>query len=147
MTVKLNCIPISLTATPDNRTYGFFKKNVVSDYSHEKAVADGVNVGNEIYVIETQITQQGVQIAAKQQVERREKLTRKKCWEQQDEDEAYSATQLDLNPTRYAPSSAPSATNCRRYSRDAKRCPRPVQKTEVAGTPETFARHVQQYQP
>ncbi|MGZ8221153.1 MAG: type I restriction endonuclease subunit R [Methylobacter sp.] len=88
---------IGLTATPDNRTYGFFKKNVVSDYSHEKAVADGVNVGNEIYVIETQITQQGAQISAQQQVERREKLTRKKRWEQQDEDEAYSATQLDRN--------------------------------------------------
>ncbi len=88
---------IGLTATPDNRTYGFFKKNVVSDYSHEKAVADGVNVGNEVYVIETQITQQGVQIAAKQQVEKREKLTRKKRWEMQDEDEAYSATQLDRN--------------------------------------------------
>ena len=88
---------IGLTATPDNRTYGFFRKNVVSDYSHEKAVADGVNVGNEVYVIETQITQQGAQIAAKQQVERREKLTRKKRWEQQDEDEAYSSTQLDRN--------------------------------------------------
>lgn len=88
---------IGLTATPDNRTYGFFKKNVVSDYSHEKAVADGVNVGNEIYVIETQITRQGAQIAAKQQVEKREKLTRKKRWEMQDEDEAYSATQLDRN--------------------------------------------------
>ncbi len=92
---------IGLTATPDNRTYGFFKKNVVSDYSHEKAVADGVNVGNEVYVIETQITKQGAQISAQQQVERREKLTRKKRWEQQDEDEAYSATQLDrsvVNP-------------------------------------------------
>lgn len=88
---------IGLTATPDNRTYGFFKKNVVSDYSHEKAVADGVNVGNEIYVIETEITRQGAQISAHQQVERREKLTRKKRWEQQDEDEAYSATQLDRN--------------------------------------------------
>ncbi len=44
---------IGLSATPDNRAYGFFKKNVVSDYSHEKAVADGVNVGNEIYLIET----------------------------------------------------------------------------------------------
>ena len=88
---------IGLTATPDNRTYGFFKKNVVSDYSHEKAVADGVNVGNEIYVIETEITRQGAQINAHQQVERREKLTRKKRWEQQDEDEAYSATQLDRN--------------------------------------------------
>ncbi|WP_295626351.1 DEAD/DEAH box helicase family protein [uncultured Nitrosomonas sp.] len=92
---------IGLTATPDNRTYGFFKKNVVSDYSHEKAVADGVNVGNEIYHIETQVTQQGAQIRAKQHVERRERLTRKRRWEQQDEDEAYSAIQLDrsiVNP-------------------------------------------------
>ena len=47
---------IGLTATPDNRTYGFFEKNVVSEYDHEKAVADGVNVGNEIYVIETERT-------------------------------------------------------------------------------------------
>lgn len=92
---------IGLTATPDNRTYGFFKKNVVSDYSHEKAVADGVNVGNEIYTIETQVTTQGGQIAAKQLIERREKLTRKKRWEMADEDETYSANQLDrsvVNP-------------------------------------------------
>jgi len=92
---------IGLTATPDNRTYGFFKKNVVSDYSHEKAVADGVNVGNEIYLIDTRITQQGAVIAAEQQVEKRERLTRKKRWEQQDEDAAYTATQLDrdiVNP-------------------------------------------------
>ncbi|MDI6815888.1 MAG: type I restriction-modification enzyme R subunit C-terminal domain-containing protein [Actinomycetota bacterium] len=88
---------VGLTATPDNRTYGFFKKNVVSDYSHEKAVADGVNVGNEIYLIETEITTQGAQIKAQQQVERREKLTRKKRWELQDEDEVYSARQLDQN--------------------------------------------------
>jgi type I restriction enzyme R subunit len=88
---------IGLTATPDKRTYGFFKKNVVSDYSHERAVADGVNVGNEIYVIETEITKRGAQINAHQQVEKREKLTRKKRWELQDEDEAYSATQLDRN--------------------------------------------------
>lgn len=88
---------IGLTATPDNRTYGFFKKNVVSDYSHEKAVADGVNVGNEIYIIETQVTKAGGVIPAHQQIERREKLTRKKRWELQDEDEAYSATQLDRN--------------------------------------------------
>lgn len=92
---------IGLTATPDNRTYGFFKKNVVSDYSHEKAVADGVNVGNEVYVIETEVTQKGGQINAHQQIERREKLTRKKRWEQQDEDEVYSSKQLDkdiVNP-------------------------------------------------
>lgn len=92
---------IGLTATPDNRTYGFFRTNVVSDYSHEKAVADGVNVGNEVYVIETEVSTQGGTLKAEQLVERRERLTRRKRWELQDEDEAYSATQLDrsiVNP-------------------------------------------------
>lgn len=88
---------IGLTATPDNRTYGFFEKNVVSDYSHEKAVADGVNVGNEIFVIDTKISKHGARIEALQTVERREKLTRKKRWEAQDEDEVYAAKQLDTD--------------------------------------------------
>ena len=92
---------IGLTATPDNRTYGFFHKNVVSEYAHEQAVADGVNVGNEIYVIETERTKQGATLRADQQVQKRERLTRKKRWERQDEDETYTAKQLDrevVNP-------------------------------------------------
>lgn len=92
---------VGLTATPDNRTYGFFRKNVVSEYDHEKAVADGVNVGNEIFVIETEKTKQGGNITAKQQVEKRERTTRRKRWETQDDDEVYTAKQLDrdiVNP-------------------------------------------------
>lgn len=92
---------IGLTATPDNRTYGFFQKNVVSEYTHEKAVADKVNVGNEIYLIETQITRGGETLKAEQLIEKRERDTRAKRWETQDEDEAYAATQLDrsvVNP-------------------------------------------------
>lgn len=92
---------IGLTATPDNRTYGFFRKNVVSEYSHEKAVADGVNVGNEVFLIETEKTTQGGTISARQQVEKRERQTRRKRWETQDEDEIYLAKQLDrdiVNP-------------------------------------------------
>jgi type I restriction enzyme, R subunit len=88
---------VGLTATPDNRTYGFFRKNVVSEYNHEKAVADGVNVGNEIFVIETEKTKQGGTITAKQQVEKRERTTRRKRWEAQDEEEAYTGKQLDRN--------------------------------------------------
>jgi type I restriction enzyme, R subunit len=88
---------VGLTATPDNRTYGFFKKNVVSEYDHEKAVADGVNVGNEVYLIETEKSKKGGVVRASQQVEKRERLSRKKRWEIQDEDEAYSARQLDRN--------------------------------------------------
>ena len=92
---------IGLTATPDSRTYGFFRKNVVSEYDHEQAVADGVNVGNEIYVIDTEKTRHGGQLKADQQVEKRERLTRRKRWEIQDEDVTYAAQQLDrdiVNP-------------------------------------------------
>jgi type I restriction enzyme R subunit len=93
---------VGLTATPDARTYGFFKQNVVSEYTHEKAVADGVNVQGEIYVIETDVTKNGGTVL-KGLVEKREKLTRRKRWEQQDEDEAYSAKKLDrdiVNPSQ-----------------------------------------------
>jgi type I restriction enzyme R subunit len=64
-------------------------------------VADGVNVGNEIYAIETELTKRGAKIKAEQQVEKRERITRQKRWELQDQDEVYSATQLDravVNP-------------------------------------------------
>ena len=92
---------VGLTATPDNRTYGFFRKNVVSEYTHEQAVADGVNVGNEIYVIDTERTKHGGQLKAFQQVEKRERLTRRRRWEIQDEDVTYTARELDhavINP-------------------------------------------------
>ena len=92
---------IGLTATPDNRTYGFFRKNVVSEYSHEQAVADGVNVGNEVYVVETERSQHGGRLKAGRSVERRERLTRRKRWQIQDEDQPYGAKELDrsvVNP-------------------------------------------------
>ncbi|HMQ95129.1 DEAD/DEAH box helicase family protein, partial [Amaricoccus sp.] len=92
---------IGLTATPDNRTYGFFHKNVVSEYAHEKAVADGVNVGNEVYLIETEVTMRGAKLRAEQLVEKRERQTRAKRWEKQDAEEDYAATRLDrsvVNP-------------------------------------------------
>jgi type I restriction enzyme, R subunit len=86
---------IGLTATPDNRTYGFFNKNVVSEYTHERAVADGVNVGNEVYMIETRVTKEGATIVQDQQVEKREKLTRRKRWAQNDEEVTYGGSRLD----------------------------------------------------
>ncbi|WP_339820216.1 DEAD/DEAH box helicase family protein [Sulfitobacter dubius] len=92
---------IGLTATPDNRTYGFFQKNVVSEYTHEKAVADKVNVGNEVFLIETEITQAGETLKAEQLIEKRERETRARRWDTQDDEQAYAATQLDrsvVNP-------------------------------------------------
>ena len=92
---------IGLTATPDNRTFGFFQKNVVSEYTHEEAVADRVNVGNEVYLIDTEITQRGGTLQPKQLVEKRERQTRARRWEVQDERAEYASTQLDrsvVNP-------------------------------------------------
>ncbi len=50
---------IGLTATPSKQTFGFFNQNLVMEYSHEQAVADGVNVGYDVYRIRTRITEQG----------------------------------------------------------------------------------------
>ncbi len=94
---------IGLTATPDKRTFGFFNENVVSEYTYEESVADGVNVPYDVYTIETEISQKGAELKAKEYVDRREKLTRRKRWEQLDEDYTYTANKLDkdvVNPSQ-----------------------------------------------
>jgi len=94
---------IGLTATPDNRTFAYFQQNVVSEYSHEMAVADGVNVGYDVYLIDTAITRRGATLWKGAYVEHRDRLTRKKRYALQDEDETYSAKQLDadiVNPSQ-----------------------------------------------
>lgn len=94
---------IGLTATPDKRTIGYFDQNLVSEYSHEMAVADGVNVGYEVFIIDTKVTQQGATLWKGEYIEYRERLSRKKRMELQDEDEHYSKQQLDkdvVNPNQ-----------------------------------------------
>jgi type I restriction enzyme R subunit len=94
---------IGLTATPDKRTIGYFDQNLVSEYSHELAVIDGVNVGYRIFIIDTRITRQGANLWKGEYIEHRERLTRKKRMELQDEDERYTTRQLDddvVNPNQ-----------------------------------------------
>ena len=55
---------IGLTATPYRQTLGFFDHNLVSEYRHEQAVEDNVNVGYYVYQIQTEITQSGSHIEA-----------------------------------------------------------------------------------
>jgi type I restriction enzyme, R subunit len=86
---------IGLTATPSKHTLGFFEQNLVTEYTHERAVADGVNVGYEVYRIRTQITQQGGQVEAGHYVDKRDKKTRAVRWEQLDDDLAYASNELD----------------------------------------------------
>lgn len=62
---------IGLTAAPDKRTYSFFNQNVVSEYTHEEAVIDGVNVSGDTYIIETDVSKNGATITERL-VEKRE---------------------------------------------------------------------------
>jgi len=86
---------IGLTATPDKRTFGFFNENVVSEYTYEESVTDGVNVPYDVFTIETEVTKNGAKIEAGEYIDRREKLSRKKRWERLDEDETYTPNKLD----------------------------------------------------
>lgn len=94
---------VGLTATPDKRTFGFFNENVVSEYTYEESVADGVNVPYDVFIIETEITKNGAKIEAKELIEKREKLSRRKRWERTEEEEVYTANKLDkdvVNPSQ-----------------------------------------------
>lgn len=94
---------IGLTATPDKRTFGFFNENIVAEYSYEDSVADGVNVGYDVYEIETTITAKGAELKAREWVDHRDRATRKKRWAETEEDVAYTGKELDrsvVNPSQ-----------------------------------------------
>lgn len=86
---------IGLTSTPAKHTIAFFNKNLVMEYPHEKAVADGVNVPYDVYRIRTKISEQGAKIDAGFNVKKRDKLTREQRWELLDEEVEYDSKQLD----------------------------------------------------
>ncbi len=88
---------IGLTATPTAQTLGFFNQNLVQDYSHERAVTDGVNVGYLVYRIETQVTANGVKLAKEPGVfvPHRDRRTKARKLRELDEDKTFTATQLD----------------------------------------------------
>ncbi len=86
---------IGLTATPSKQTFGFFNQNLVMEYNHEQAVADGVNVGFDVYKIRTYISEHGSSVEAGLYIDKRDRQTRKIRWERLDEDFAYGASRLD----------------------------------------------------
>ena len=86
---------VGLTATPGKQTFGFFKQNLVSEYTYPQSVADNVNVDFEIYRIKTQISEQGSTIEAGTVVPKVDRRTRAQRYEALDEDLDYTARQLD----------------------------------------------------
>jgi len=87
---------IGLTATPAKHTYGFFNQNVVMEYGHDRAVADGVNVDFDVYEIRTNITVNGSTVeAGPAMLGKRDRQTRTLRWERADQDFTYGGEDLD----------------------------------------------------
>ncbi|HEX6204714.1 MAG TPA: type I restriction-modification enzyme R subunit C-terminal domain-containing protein [Solirubrobacterales bacterium] len=95
---------IGLTATAAPETYGFFsvnivgegkRPNVVSEYSYDRSVVDGINVDYVVYRIKTKITDRGGKVEAGEWVEVRDKQTRARSREELVEDLGYDENKLD----------------------------------------------------
>jgi type I restriction enzyme R subunit len=86
---------IGLTATPNKQTFGFFNQNLVMEYGHDQAVADGVNVNYDVYRIQTEVTAAGATVEAGYWVQTMDRDTRQKSDWQLDEDFDYDPAELD----------------------------------------------------
>jgi type I restriction enzyme, R subunit len=86
---------VGLTATPSAQTLAFFRENLVTEYGHERAVADGVNVGYEVYRIRTHVTERGGTIPDGFYVDKRCKQTRRIRQQLLDEELAYDGVDVD----------------------------------------------------
>jgi type I restriction enzyme R subunit len=84
-----------LTATPTSLTYGFFYGNVVTEYTYEQSVVDGINVDFSVYRIRTEKTERGGKIAKGQTVKVRDRYTRKQAYRELDDEITYDASKLD----------------------------------------------------
>ncbi|MEI6605541.1 MAG: DEAD/DEAH box helicase family protein [Verrucomicrobiota bacterium] len=88
---------VGLTATPSKQTIAFFRKNLVMEYDHGKAVTDGVNVDFDVWRIRTQITEQGSKLVKDPHIfiPIRDRQTRAKRYEALSEDIIYAGNELD----------------------------------------------------
>ena len=86
---------IGLTATPNKQTFGFFNRNLVMEYGHAQAVADGVNVNYDVYRIKTEVTEAGSTVEAGYWLQVLDKPTRARRDWQLDDDFEYAPEELD----------------------------------------------------
>ncbi len=88
---------VGLTATPDNRAFAFFERNLVYEYGQAQAVADGVNIDYDVYRVRTQITQAGSKVERGNMLWYRNKQTREPTYEQLTDDLLYEGRHLDCD--------------------------------------------------
>lgn len=85
---------VGLTATPVAQTFGFFDRNLVSEYTYEQAVADNVNVDFDVYRIHTEVTENGATIPPGIIVPKVDRRTRRQKYEELEEELTYGGTQV-----------------------------------------------------
>ncbi|MFI0795631.1 DEAD/DEAH box helicase family protein [Micromonospora rubida] len=85
---------VGLTATPVKQTLGFFQQNLVSEYTYEQAVADGVNVDFDVYRMKTEITESGATIDPGTVVPLRDRRTRAERYQELEDDFTYTGRQV-----------------------------------------------------
>ena len=86
---------IGLTATPAPQTIAYFHQNRVAEYNHERAVADGVNVGYDVYRIKTRVTEAGGKVEKGFLIDHRSKASRQARAEVLADDLDYTPEDLD----------------------------------------------------
>jgi type I restriction enzyme R subunit len=86
---------VGLTATPAPQTIAYFRQNRVAEYTHERAVADGVNVGYDVYRIRTKVTAAGGKIEKGFYIDHRSKTSRASRQAALDNDLDYTPLDLD----------------------------------------------------
>jgi type I restriction enzyme R subunit len=130
---------IGLTATPNKQTFGFFNQNLVMEYGHEQAVADGVNVNYDVYRIRTEVTEAGSKVEAGYWVQVMDATPAAAATGSSTRISTTTppnSTAACRRPTRSAPSCAPSATAGRpRCFPSARNCPRPWSSPRTTTTP------------
>jgi len=85
---------VGMTATPVKQTFGFFRQNLVSEYTYRQSVTDGVNVDFDVYRIRTEHTEKGATIDRGTVVPIMSRPTRRKRYEELDDDFTWTGAQL-----------------------------------------------------
>ncbi|SEG23896.1 type I restriction enzyme, R subunit [Thermomonospora echinospora] len=85
---------VGLTATPVKQTFGFFHQNLVSEYTYRESVADAVNVDFDVYRIRTEHAESGATIDRGTIVPIMSRPTRRKRYEELDDDLTWTGSQL-----------------------------------------------------
>jgi type I restriction enzyme, R subunit len=97
---------VGLTAAPSGHALGFFDNNLIAQYPFERAVADGVSVGYEVYRIRTEAGEYGGKVSKGYALPARDRRTHAQRYEELGEDFApppYPHAQAGEGKSKYPP--------------------------------------------